>query len=145
MVEESPDFVTAVRVFRLVRLFKADKYINAFQVLGSVLAENYTLLVATSFYSVLAWFVSAALLFFTEQNNQALGVHFQSIPAALFPTLLMLTGEFPMSDFTVPGRIISGVIAVGAVAIFAVPTAVLGSGFVRAVQQAQQAQFTVDA
>ena len=36
-VDESPDFVTAIRVFRLVRLFKADKYINAFQMMGEVL------------------------------------------------------------------------------------------------------------
>jgi hypothetical protein len=35
--EESPDFITAIRIFRLVRLFKADKYINAFQMLGAVL------------------------------------------------------------------------------------------------------------
>lgn len=28
---ESPDFTTAVRVFRLVRLLKADKYLNAFR------------------------------------------------------------------------------------------------------------------
>ncbi|KAG1662433.1 hypothetical protein FOA52_004014 [Chlamydomonas sp. UWO 241] len=102
-VDESPDFVTAIRVFRLVRLFKADKYINAFAILGRVLADNSTLLVATSFYSCLAWFISAALLFFTEQNNAALGFHFQSIPSAMFPTLLMLTGEFPLSDFTVAG------------------------------------------
>jgi hypothetical protein len=63
----------------------------------------------------------------------------------MFPTLLMLTGEFPLADFTVAGRFISGFIAVGAVAIFAVPTAVLGSGFIKAVQQAHHMEFTVDA
>ncbi len=29
--KESPDFTTAVRVFRLIRLLKADKYLNAFR------------------------------------------------------------------------------------------------------------------
>mmetsp|Transcript_9864 Transcript_9864/g.25093 ORF Transcript_9864/g.25093 Transcript_9864/m.25093 type:complete len:292 (+) Transcript_9864:173-1048(+) len=143
-VGESPDFITALRIFRLVRLFKADKYINAFQMLGAVLAENGSLLVATTFYSVLAWFLSAALLFFTECDNPAVGASFQSIPAALFPTLLMLTGEFPIADFSLAGRFIAGFIAVVAVAIFAVPTAVLGSGFVKAVQQARQLEFTVE-
>ena len=146
-------------------------------------------MIATSFYSVLAWFISAALLYFTECDNPETGAQFQvgtnrivtashthplphrppsdglrrspppppppaqppdllclqSIPSALFPTLLMLTGEFPIADFTAPGRFIAGFIAVVAVAIFAVPTAVLGSGFVKAVQRARQMEFTVDA
>lgn len=51
---ESPDFTTAGRIVRLVRIFKTDKYINAFGLLGDVLWDNRTLLVATSFYSLMA-------------------------------------------------------------------------------------------
>merc|ERR1712017_2912 len=77
-------------------------------------------------------------------KRQGVSQYYTSIPAALFPTTLMLTGEFPLSDFTPLGQFFACIIAVCAVAIFAVPTAVLGSGFVKAVQDAQGKEFTVD-
>jgi voltage-gated potassium channel len=143
---ESPNFTTAARIVRLVRIFKTDKYINAFSLLGDVLWDNRTLLLATSFYSCMMWIVAATLLFYTERNNKSddMGSHFQSIPLAMFPTLLMLTGEFPLSDFTAAGQIVAGFVAVVAVAIFAVPTSVLGAGFIKAVQQSQHRDFTID-
>lgn len=102
---ESPDFTTAFRAFRLIRLLKADKYIRAFSLLGHVLAENATLLIASSFYAILIWIFSATALHITEVDNPALGTHFQSIPQAMFPVLLMLTGEYPLADFTAIGQV----------------------------------------
>lgn len=91
------------------------------------------------------WVVSSTLLFYTEKNNPALGHHYQSIPQAMFPTLLMLTGEYPLADFTATGQVIAGAIAIVAVAIFAVPTGVLGSGFAQqAVQRRTGHEFTVE-
>lgn len=141
---ESPDFTTAVRVFRLVRLLKADKYLRAFSLLGKVLAENATLLIASSFYAGLIWIVSATALHIVEMDNPALGRHFQSIPQSLFPVLLMLTGEFPLSDFSGWGQVISGGIAVVAVAIFAIPSALLASSFIKAMQESTGRAFTVE-
>lgn len=112
--------------------------------LGEVMSDNSSLLIASSFYALLTWVVSAALLHMVEMDNPALGTHFQSIPQALFPVLLMLTGEFPMADFTAVGQVIAGVIAVVAVAIFAVPSALLASGFIKAVQESTGKEFTVD-
>lgn len=142
--KEGPDFTTAVRVFRLIRLLKADKYLQAFSLLGQVLAENATLLIASSFYAVLIWVVSATLLYLVEMDNPALGTHFQSIPQSLFPVLLMLTGEFPLADFSAPGQVIAGAIAVAAVAIFAIPSALLASSFVKAMQDSMGREFTVE-
>lgn len=143
---ESPNFTTAGRIVRLVRIFKTDKYLNAFSLLGTVLWDNGALLLATTFYSCMMWIIAATLLFYTERNNQAdeMKPHFQSIPLAMFPTLLMLTGEFPLSNFTAAGQWVAGFVAVIAVAIFAVPTSVLGAGFMQAVQKAQHREFTID-
>lgn len=131
---------------RLVRIFKTDKYLCAFALLGDVLWENRILLFATSFYSGMMWIIAATLLFYTERNNKSdeMRPHFQSIPLSMFPTLLMLTGEFPLSEFTPMGQVVSGLVAVVAVAIFAVPTSVLGAGFMKAVQQAQHREFTLE-
>ncbi len=104
--------------------------------MAEVLAENSNLLIASSFYAVLTWVVSATALYIVESDNPLLGTHFQSIPQALFPVLLMLTGEFPLADFTAKGQVIAGCIAVVAVAIFAVPSALLASGFIKAMHEA---------
>lgn len=141
---EGPDFTTAFRVFRLIRLLKADKYLQAFSLLGNVLAENAALLIASSFYAILIWVVSATALYLVEIDNPALGTHFQSIPQALFPVLLMLTGEFPLADFSAPGQFVAGFIAVAAVAIFAIPSALLASSFVKAMQESTGREFTVE-
>lgn len=142
--KEGPDFTTAIRLFRLIRLLKADKYLRAFSLLGKVLAENATLFIASSFYAVLTWVVSGTLLYLVEADNPALGTHFQSIPQALFPVLLMLTGEFPLADFSARGQVIAGFVAVVAVAIFAIPSALLASSFVKAMQESTGRDFTVD-
>jgi voltage-gated potassium channel len=83
-IVESPDFTTAARIFRLVRIFKTDKYINAFSLLGTVLWDNRVLLLATSFYSSMMWIISATLLYYTECDNSdpEMQMHFQSIPGA---------------------------------------------------------------
>lgn len=109
-----------------------------------MLQENTTLLVASSFYALLAWVISASGLYLVERDNPLLGTHFQSIPQAMFPVLLMLTGEFPMADFTPIGQIIAGFIAIVAVAIFAVPSALLASGFIKAVEKSTGKSATVD-
>ena len=47
----------------------------------------------------------------------------------------MLTGEFPIANLSTWGRVVGAVIAVVAVALFAIPTGILGSGFVRALEK----------
>lgn len=47
-------------------------------------------------------------------------------------------------DFSPWGQFIASIIAIIAVAIFAIPTGVLGAGFIKAVEKAQNRQFTVD-
>lgn len=127
-------------------MLQTDKYLNAFSLLGGVLYDNRILLLATTFYSAMCWIIAATLLYYTEVNNpsEEMAIHFQSIPAAMFPTLLMLTGEYPLADFSAIGQVIAGFVAVVAVAIFAVPTSVLGSGFIQAVQRSAHREFTID-
>lgn len=46
----------------------------------------------------------------------------------------MLTGEFPVSNFSGSGKLVTGILAFFAVAIFAIPIGVIGSGFVEALK-----------
>ena len=55
---------------------------------------------------------------------------YQSIPGAAFFTLLNLFGEFPLIDqHSVAGKFVGTVVAVVAVAVFAIPAGILGNGF----------------
>lgn len=60
--------------------------------------------------------------------------YFNSIPSSMFPCLLMLTGEFPIGDFTTAGKWVAGAMAIIAVAFFAIPTAILGSAFIQVME-----------
>ena len=135
-----------------------------------VIEQNGSLLIAASFYALLCLLFSATALYYTEASSGLeTAKYFQSIPSALFPCLLMLTGEFPLSEFTVLGQVlqyqlalflckhnfqssldcvlfvqlVASIMAVLAVALFAVPSAILGSGFVRALQDGVHQEFTV--
>jgi len=55
--------------------------------------------------------------------------YYKSIPAAMWPTLLNLSGEVPLSDFTVGGRIVCGVMGIIAVGLFSIPVGIIGDGF----------------
>jgi hypothetical protein len=68
--------------------------------------------IATWYYAVLSLIVFATLLHFTERDNPELKRYFQSIPHALYPTLLMLSGEFPLVDFTPLGCVITSFVAI---------------------------------
>ena len=58
-------------------------------------------------------FGSDTKIFKKLQDNPLLATpdgdhYYKSIPAAMWPTLLNLSGEVPLADFTVPGRIVCG-------------------------------------
>ncbi|KAA8498115.1 Potassium voltage-gated channel subfamily KQT member 5 [Porphyridium purpureum] len=131
-------FSTTLRALRLARLLKAEKYLQAFSLLEIVLKENGTLLVACAYYAGIVLMVFSVIMYYLERYNPETAVYFQSIPDSMFPTLVMLTGEFPITEFTTPGRIVAACIALAGVAFFAIPTAVIGSGFIRAVEEHDQ-------
>jgi len=131
-----------VRIFRLVRVFKADKYMEAFDLLVEVLRGAGSVIVVSLYYAILLMIVFSVLLFYTERSNPDPDTanYFKSIPDAMWITVIMLTGEFPVSAFTGWGKLVTGILAVFAVAIFAVPTGVIGSGFVEALKRREKKQ-----
>ncbi len=55
--------------------------------------------------------------------------YYSSVPMALWMTLLNLSGESPLCDYTPVGSLIVGALSVSAVAVFAVPVGAIGAGF----------------
>jgi len=134
---ESPNFTTAIRIFRLIRLLKAEKYINAFSLLDDVLEQNKAILIASSFYASLIWIFASVSLFMIEQDNEDddTAIMFQSIPASMYPTLMMLTGNVPDGQFSPLGKVVVGFLSLVGLGIFAIPTGVFASGFAKAIEK----------
>eukprot|EP00936_MAST-01D_sp_MAST-1D-sp1_P001188 g1188.t1 len=60
---------TFVRMLRLMRLFKSERYAAAFQCFGHVLSKNASVLAVTGFTSCVLWIFFASLLYWTEGPN----------------------------------------------------------------------------
>merc|ERR1719440_496545 len=69
-------------------------------------------------------------MYYTERNNSRADVasEFSTVPKAMWITLLNLTGEYPIADYTTAGKILSTFVAFFAIAAFGIPVAILVDG-----------------
>jgi len=79
-------------------------------VFDDILAANKDVLTVTGFAAAVLWVFFASVMFHLERDNPAMiapdGSHYySSIPAAMWPTLLNLSGEVPLCDYTPLGKV----------------------------------------
>jgi voltage-gated potassium channel len=79
--------------------------------------------------------VASSIMYFAE--NDAQPKKFSSIPASMWWAVSTLTtvGYGDVYPVTVLGRVAGGVLSLLGIGLFALPTAILGSGLVEAVQR----------
>lgn len=123
-----------IRALRLLRMLKAEAYVEAFTVFDDIMYNNRDVLTVTGFASVVLWVFFSSVMYLLEKDNTMLisprGDHYYgSIPASMWITLLNLTGEVPLCDYTPWGKVVSGIMGVVAVGSFAIPIGILGAGF----------------
>lgn len=126
--------IRALRLLRLVRLLKAARYFAALTLLRRVVhAKRAELVVSTALTSVLL-IVASSVMYFAESEAQP--EKFSSIPVSMWWAVATLTtvGYGDVYPVTVLGRVAGGVLSVLGIGLFALPTAILGSGLVEAVQ-----------
>ncbi|CAM9142714.1 unnamed protein product [Ascophyllum nodosum] len=122
---------TLVRSLRLIRMLKLERYVRAFTVFDDVVRGNLDILAVSGFFALVAWVFASSLLFFTESQgpDPEMTPYYESVPMAMWVTLLNLSGEAPLCDYTAWGKVITGVLGIFGVAVFAVPVGLLGAGF----------------
>ena len=115
-----------VRTFRLLRLLKSPNAIEFLGVFGKTLTEHADVLIVTASFTGVLWILSSALMHYFERDNPdvLMSQYYQDIPSAMWITLLNLSGECPLCDFTVGGKIVTAIIGIFAVGIFGVPVGV---------------------
>jgi voltage-gated potassium channel len=125
----------AIRLLRLVRLAKAARYVRALSLLGAVLRGKREELGLTAVVVGLLVLVSATLMYHVEHGVQPEA--FSSIPATLWWAVVTLTtvGYGDVVPVTAAGRVLGACVAILGIGLFALPTAILGSGFMEELER----------
>ncbi len=122
---------TLLRALQLVRLLKFERYVKAFNVFSGIIQDNIDVLLVSGFFALVLMIFSSTLMYYSERNNPDPNVskYYTSIPNAMWITMLNLSGESPLADFSTCGKIVSGIVGLFAVGVFAIPVGLIGACF----------------
>ncbi|MFI3123827.1 MAG: ion transporter, partial [Methylococcales bacterium] len=117
------------RVFRLLRLLKLTRYTGATSTLTTVIAREWPVLAASAFIMLLMVVLTASLGYLFEHDAQP--EKFENIPQSIYWAVITLAsvGYGDISPITPMGRIMTIILALLGIGIFAIPAALLSSAF----------------
>ena len=135
MMDLDTRMIRAVRLFRIFRLFKATRYSRSLDTVQRVLRAKRDELLVTVFLVLIVLVMVSSLMFAVERDEQPEA--FSSIPAAMWWGMMTLTtvGYGDISPHSPLGKFCGMVISLLGVGVFALPAAILGSGFVDELQK----------
>lgn len=124
-----------LRLLRLLRIVKVGRYYSSLNLIRHVLVSKKEELILSSVLMGILLVVSATLLYYCE--NAAQPGLFSSIPASMWWAASALTtvGYGDMYPVTALGKSCASVISILGIGMFALPTGILGAGFVEAIQK----------
>jgi hypothetical protein len=113
--------LTWIRALRLLRLLKINAYVHCFDRYVKIVGQCIPVFQITLVLALITWVFFAILMHYAEKDSRDPDTRefYVSVPASLWMTLLNLTGEAPLCDYTIPGRIITAIIGLFATAFFA--------------------------
>jgi len=116
-------------VFRLLRLLKLTRYTGATATLTRVIAREWPVLAASAFVMLLLVIMTASLGYLFEHEAQP--DKFENIPQSIYWAVITLAsvGYGDISPVTPMGRLMTIVLALLGIGIFAIPAALLSSAF----------------
>src|SRR3990172_2748634 len=131
-------FLRILRMMRIFRIAKLARYSRSLQTMRRVVLAKKEPLTSTAFILVLLIIIAASTLYFAENRVQPEA--FSSIPAAMWWAVTTLTtvGYGDVFPVTLLGKLLASVIAILGIGMFALPTAILGAGFVGEMNQAKR-------
>ena len=118
-----------LRVFRLARLLKLTRGSDATATLGRVVSREWPVIAAAGFVMLLLVVLTASLGYLFEHEAQP--DKFDNIPNSIYWAVITLAsvGYGDISPVTPMGRIMTMVLALIGIGIFAIPAALLSSAF----------------
>jgi len=118
-----------LRVFRLLRLLKLTRYTGATATLTKVVVREWPVMAASAFIMLLLVVLTASLGYLFEHDAQP--DKFENIPQSIYWAVITLAsvGYGDISPVTPMGRLMTIVLALMGIGIFAIPAALLSSAF----------------
>ncbi|GKY98976.1 hypothetical protein MPSEU_000853300 [Mayamaea pseudoterrestris] len=128
---EGSEWGYLVKSLRLLRILRFERYTHAFLSFDDVIQRNVDILAVTAFTAILFWIFFASCLYFTERDSpdEEMASFYNTIPNSMWVTLLNLSGESPLAQYSAAGKVLTGIVGLFATAIFGIPIGVLGAGF----------------
>jgi hypothetical protein len=118
-----------LRIIRMVRLLKLGRYSSASDTMFAVIRKETPVLLAALFMITLLVFMMAAFGYLLERDAQP--DKFENIPQSIYWAVITLAsvGYGDISPVTPGGRFITVVLALVGIGLFAIPAAIMASGF----------------
>jgi hypothetical protein len=120
-----------IRSLRLIRVVKTGTFQSAFNVLRNVIVAQADILIITGFAALVFWIFFSSIMYYTERANPnvEMASYYNTIPNAMWITLLNLSGECPLVGYTTSGKVFICIIGLFAVGFISIPIGVLAAGF----------------
>jgi len=133
-------FLRVLRLLRIVRIAKIGRYYAALGVIKSVVISRKESLVLTFVIMLITLLFSACAMYYCEHDAQPDA--FPDIPSTMWWSVVTLTtvGYGDVYPVTALGKLFAALIAILGIGMFALPTAILGAGFVEAMSQKKSVQ-----
>jgi len=124
-----------LRLLRILRVAKIARYYASLDLIRYVFRSRKEELVLSTAIMGLLLVVSSSLLYYCENPVQPDA--FSSIPATMWWSVTTLTtvGYGDMYPVTLLGKFCASVVAILGIGMFALPTGIIGAGFVEAIQK----------
>lgn len=125
----------SLRMLRLVRAAKLLRYMESLQLIGRVARAKRDELLATLAVLLFLLILTSSLMYYAEHPVQP--DTFSDIPASMWWAVATLTtvGYGDAYPITSTGKVLGSIVAILGVGLFALPTAILGSGFLEELQK----------
>lgn len=118
-----------LRIVRMIRLLKLSRYSSASDTMFAVIRKEIPVLLAALFMISMLVFMMAAFGYLLERDAQP--DKFENIPQSVYWAVITLAsvGYGDISPVTPGGRLVTVILALMGIGLFAVPAAVMASGF----------------
>lgn len=138
-------FLRVLRLLRILRLAKLQRYMQSLNLLGKVWQTRRHEILMTTVLMLFILIIAASLMYYAERLAQPDA--FASIPHAMWWAIATLTtaGYGDVTPITGLGRVMGALVAVIGIALFALPTGILGSGFVEELEKKRRRERTSEA
>jgi voltage-gated potassium channel len=119
-----------IRMARLIRLFKLNRYTSSFRTIGAVFRDKASQLLSSFFAIFVLMIISSVLM--CEIEKAAQPDKFNNAVSGLWWAVATFTtvGYGDIYPITALGKFLSGIIAILGIGLIAVPTGIISAGFI---------------